>query len=59
MIGRSHMNTHQGGGTSQGRIISIKRHFANLVFWVFFMVSKIFGKALIRRKICMRMSGSF
>ena len=27
MIGRSHMNTYQGGGTTQGKIILIKRQF--------------------------------
>ena len=32
MIGRSHMNTYQGGGASQGKIIQIKRHFASLIF---------------------------
>ena len=26
------MNTYQGGGISQGRIISIKRHFTSLIF---------------------------
>ena len=32
---REHMNTYQGGGTSQGKIIPIKRHFASLVFGIF------------------------
>ena len=32
MIGRSQMNTYQGGGTSQGKIIPIKLHFASLIF---------------------------
>ena len=26
------MNTYQGGGISQGKIIPIKRHFASLIF---------------------------
>ena len=26
------MNTYQGGGISQGKIISIKRHFTSLIF---------------------------
>ena len=34
-VGRGgHMNTYQGGGTSQGKIIPIKRHFASLVFGI-------------------------
>ena len=28
------MNTYQGGRTSQGKIIPIKRHFASLVFGI-------------------------
>ena len=28
------MNTYQGGGTSQGKIIPIKRHFASFFFLV-------------------------
>ena len=28
------MNTYQGGGTSQGKIIPIKRHLANLLFGI-------------------------
>ena len=28
------MNTYQGGGTSQGKIIPIKRHFASLIFGI-------------------------
>ena len=28
------MNTYQGGGTSQGKIIPIKRHFASFFFWL-------------------------
>ena len=28
------MNTYQGRGTSQGKIIPIKRHFASLIFGV-------------------------
>ena len=34
MIGRSHMNSYQGGGASQGKIIPIKHHFASLIFGV-------------------------
>ena len=29
-----HMNTYHGGGTSQGKIILIKRHFASLIFGI-------------------------
>ena len=29
-----HMNTFQSGGTSQGKIILIKRHFAGLIFGI-------------------------
>ena len=28
------MNTYQGRGTSQGKIIPIKRHFASLIFGI-------------------------
>ena len=30
------MNTYQGRGTSQGKIIPIKRHFASLIFGIIF-----------------------
>ena len=34
-VGRGgHMNTYQGGGTSQGKIIPIKRRFATLIFGI-------------------------
>ena len=29
-----HMNTYQGGGTSQGKITPIKCHFASLIFGI-------------------------
>ena len=32
------MNTYQGGGTSQEKIIAIKRHFASLIFGILFLV---------------------
>ena len=32
---RSHINTYQGRGTFQGKIILIKRHFASLIFEIF------------------------
>ena len=40
-IGRSHMNTYHGGGTSQGKIIRIKRHFASLIFGI--LLLSIYG----------------
>ena len=34
-VGRGgHMNTYQGRGTSQGKIVPIKRHFAILIFGI-------------------------
>ena len=34
-VGRGgHMNTYQGGGTSQGKIIPIKRHVASLILGI-------------------------
>ena len=38
-----HMNTYPGGGTSQGKIIPIKRHFASLIFGI---VSPLVGFGL-------------
>ena len=32
---RSHMNTYEGGETSQGKIIPIKRHCSSLIFGIF------------------------
>ena len=32
--GGGDMNTYQGGGISQGKIIPIKRHFASLIFGI-------------------------
>ena len=29
------MNTYQGGGTSQGKVIPIEHHFASLIFGIF------------------------
>ena len=37
------MNTYPGGGTSQGKIIRIKRHFASLIFGI---VSPLVGSSL-------------
>ena len=37
MTGRSHMNTYQGWGTSQGKIIPSKRHFASLIFGIIYI----------------------
>ena len=34
-IGRSYMNVYQCGGTSQGKIVPIKRHFVSLIFGIF------------------------
>ena len=32
-VGRGgHMNIYKGGGTSQGKVIPIKRHFAGAIF---------------------------
>ena len=36
------MNTYQGGGTSQGKVISIKRHFSSLIFGI---ISPLVGSA--------------
>ena len=34
-VGRGgHMNTYQGRGTSKGKIIRLKRHFASLIFGI-------------------------
>ena len=42
-VGRwGHMSTYQGGGTSQGKVISIKRHFASLIFGI---ISPLVGSA--------------
>ena len=36
MTDRSHMNTYQGGGTSQWKTIPIKRHAASLILGIFY-----------------------
>ena len=37
------MNTYPGRGTSQGKVIAIKRHFAGLIFGI---VSPLVGSSL-------------
>ena len=36
------MNTYQGGGSSEGKIIPIKRHFASLIFGI---ISRLVGSS--------------
>ena len=43
-VGRGgHLNTYQGGGASQRKIIPIKRHFASLIFEI---ISPLVGSGL-------------
>ena len=43
-IGRSYMNTYQGGATYQGKIIPIKYHFASLIFGNSSIIATTFWK---------------